>query len=77
MKEPDLTVRFAGHTFRNPVTVASGTFGSGIEYSRFVDLSLLGAITTKGVSNEPWEGNPVPRVTETPSDKSDRSHVVL
>ena len=64
---PDLTVQFAGHAFRNPITVASGTFGSGIEYSRYVDLNTLGAITTKGVSDKPWEGNPPPRVTETPS----------
>ena len=64
---PDLGVDFAGHHFRNPVTVASGTFGSGLEYSRFVDLNTLGAVTTKGVSDKPWEGNPTPRVTETPS----------
>ncbi len=63
----DLTVEFAGIKLRNPITTASGTFGSGIEYSRIVDLEKLGAITTKGVSSEPWEGNPVPRVTETPS----------
>ena len=63
----DLTVEFAGYTFRNPITVASGTLGSGMEYSAFVDLEKLGAITTKGVSAEPWEGNPTPRVTETPS----------
>ncbi len=66
-KKPDLGVDFAGRHFRNPVTVASGTFGSGEEYSRFVDLGRLGAITTKGVSAVPWEGNPTPRVTETPS----------
>ena len=65
--KPDTCVDFAGRRFRNPVTVASGTFGSGEEYSRFVDLGRLGAITTKGVSAEPWEGNPTPRVTETPS----------
>ena len=63
----DLSVEFAGNVFRNPITVASGTFGSGIEYSRYIDLEKLGAITTKGVSYEPWEGNPTPRVTETPS----------
>lgn len=63
----DLSVEFAGKQFRNPITVASGTFGSGKEYSRFVDLERLGAITTKGVSDKPWEGNPTPRVTETPS----------
>lgn len=67
MKKPDTAVRIAGIDFRNPVTVASGTFGSGIEYSDFIDLNRLGAITTKGVSDKPWEGNPSPRVTETPS----------
>ncbi len=59
------TVTLAGITFRNPVTTASGTFGSGIEYSEYVDLSRLGAVTTKGVSTVPWEGNPTPRVAET------------
>lgn len=67
MTKPDMSVEFAGKSFRNPVTVASGTFGSGLEYSAFVDLESLGAITTKGVSAVPWEGNPTPRVTETPS----------
>ena len=63
----DLSVSFCGMKFKNPVTCASGTFGSGIEYSEFVDLDRLGAITTKGVSAEAWEGNPTPRVAETPS----------
>lgn len=67
MNKPDLTVELAGLQFRNPVTVASGTFGSGIEYSRLTDIERLGAITTKGVSYEPWEGNPTPRIAETPS----------
>lgn len=67
MKSAELSVDFAGHHFRNPLTVASGTFGSGMEYSRYVDIGRLGAITTKGVSSIPWEGNPTPRVTETPS----------
>ena len=58
-------VTIAGVTFKNPVTTASGTFGSGMEYSEYVDLSRLGAITTKGVSNIPWQGNPTPRVAET------------
>jgi dihydroorotate dehydrogenase (NAD+) catalytic subunit len=58
-------VTLAGITFQNPVTTASGTFGSGMEYSEFVDLSRLGAVTTKGVANVPWEGNPTPRVAET------------
>lgn len=61
----NLSVNIAGVTWKNPVTVASGTFGSGAEYSEFVDLSQLGAVTTKGVANIPWEGNPTPRVAET------------
>ena len=58
-------VNIAGVEFKNPVTTASGTFGSGTEYSEFVDLSLLGAVTTKGVANVPWPGNPTPRIAET------------
>lgn len=57
-------VSIAGVEFKNPITVASGTFGSGMEYSEFVDLSRLGAVTTKGVANVAWEGNPTPRVCE-------------
>ena len=60
-----LAVSFAGITFDNPVTTASGTFGSGMEYSEFVGLDKLGAVTTKGVANVPWQGNPVPRIAET------------
>ena len=59
------SVNIAGVSFKNPVTTASGTFGSGIEYSEFVDLNRLGAVVTKGVANVPWPGNPTPRVTET------------
>lgn len=59
------SVTIAGMTFKNPVTTASGTFGSGMEYSDYVDLSCLGAVTTKGVSSVPWPGNPTPRVAET------------
>lgn len=58
-------VTIAGVEFKNPVMTASGTFGSGMEYSDFVDLGRLGAVVTKGVANVPWEGNPVPRVAET------------
>lgn len=58
-------VNIAGIEFKNPVTVASGTFGSGMEYGEFVDLNLLGAVTTKGVANIPWPGNPTPRVAES------------
>lgn len=62
-----LRVNFAGITFENPITTASGTFGSGMEYSEFVDLKKLGAVTTKGVADHPWEGNATPRVVETSS----------
>ena len=55
----------AGVTLKNPVTTASGTFGSGREYGELIDLNRLGAITVKGVSEEAWRGNPVPRVAET------------
>lgn len=58
-------VTIAGVEFKNPVMTASGTFGSGMEYSDFVDLNELGGVVTKGVANIPWEGNPVPRVAET------------
>ncbi len=58
-------VNIAGVEFKNPVTTASGTFGSGMEYGEFVDLNRLGAVTTKGVANIPWEGNPTPRIAET------------
>ena len=61
----NLEVKLEGRTFKNPVTTASGTFGSGAEYEEFVDLSALGAVTTKGVANVPWEGNPTPRIAET------------
>ena len=60
----DMKVKIAGKEFKNPVTVASGTFGSGREYSKFIELSKLGAVTTKGVSNVAWEGNPTPRIAE-------------
>ena len=57
-------VTLAGVELKNPVMTASGTFGSGSEYSEFVDLNRLGAVTTKGVANVPWPGNPTPRVAE-------------
>ena len=60
----NMNVNIAGVEWKNPVTVASGTFGSGEEFSEFVDLSKLGAVTTKGVANVPWPGNSVPRVAE-------------
>ena len=61
----DMRVNIAGVEWKNPVTVASGTFGSGAEFADFVDLNKLGAVTTKGVANVPWSGNPTPRVAET------------
>jgi len=61
----NLKVKIAGVELNSPVVAASGTFGSGAEYSRFVDLDRLGAITVKGVSHEPWAGNPPPRIAET------------
>jgi dihydroorotate dehydrogenase (NAD+) catalytic subunit len=60
-----MKVNIAGVELANPITVASGTFGSGMEYSEFVDLNKLGAVTTKGVANVPWPGNPTPRIAET------------
>lgn len=60
----DTRVTIAGVEWKNPVTTASGTFGSGAEFCEFVDLNKLGAVTTKGVANVPWEGNPTPRVAE-------------
>ena len=61
----NLAVEIAGVTLKNPVMTASGTFGSGMEYSEFVDLNKLGAVVTKGVASVPWMGNPTPRVAET------------
>jgi dihydroorotate dehydrogenase (NAD+) catalytic subunit len=60
----DTRVNIAGVELKNPVMTASGTFGSGQEYSEFVDLNQLGAVVTKGVANVPWPGNPTPRVAE-------------
>lgn len=67
MLRPSLAVEIAGVTLKNPVMTASGTFGSGMEYADFVELDRLGAVVTKGVAAVPWEGNPTPRVCETPS----------
>lgn len=60
-------VNLAGVELKNPVMVASGTFGSGAEYSEFIDLNRLGAVVTKGVASVPWPGNPAPRIAETAS----------
>jgi len=61
----DLSVNIAGVELKNPIVTASGTFGSGREYSEFIDLNMLGGITVKGVSVTKWKGNPPPRVAET------------
>ncbi|HIW20961.1 MAG TPA: dihydroorotate dehydrogenase [Candidatus Dorea intestinavium] len=61
----NMKVKIAGVELKNPVMTASGTFGSGEEYSEFVDLNKLGAVVTKGVANVPWPGNPTPRIAET------------
>ena len=61
----NMKVNLAGVTLNNPVMTASGTFGSGEEYSELVDLNRLGAVVTKGVANIPWAGNPTPRIAET------------
>lgn len=61
----NMKVNIAGVELKNPVMTASGTFGSGMEYSEFVDLNRLGAVVTKGVANVPWPGNPTPRIAET------------
>lgn len=61
----NMKINIAGVEWKNPVTVASGTFGSGAEFAEYVDLNRLGAVTTKGVANVPWPGNPTPRVAET------------
>ena len=63
----DTKVTIAGVEFKNPVMTASGTFGSGAEYSEFVDLNRLGGVVTKGVANVSWPGNPTPRIVETAS----------
>lgn len=63
----NLSVNLGGLTMKNPVTTASGTFAAGMEYSDFVDVSALGAVTTKGVSLNGWEGNASPRIAEVPS----------
>ncbi len=63
----DTKVTLAGVELKNPVMTASGTFGSGAEYSEFYDLGALGAVVTKGVANVPWPGNPTPRIAETKS----------
>ena len=63
----NLAVNLGGLAMKNPVTTASGTFAAGMEYSDFVDVSALGAVTTKGVSLNGWEGNASPRIAEVPS----------
>ncbi|MBQ9068003.1 MAG: dihydroorotate dehydrogenase [Eggerthellaceae bacterium] len=67
MSDVSMSVNLGGLSMKNPVTVASGTFAAGREYSDFFDVSLLGAVTTKGVSLKGWEGNDSPRIAETAS----------
>lgn len=67
MAQVNMTVNLGGLRMKNPVTVASGTFGAGQEYNDFVPVDELGAVTTKGVSLHGWEGNASPRIAETPS----------
>jgi len=64
--KPDMTVKFAGLTLRNPIMTASGTFGYGQEFAEYVDLEKIGAFVTKGLSLRPRAGNPTPRIVETP-----------
>lgn len=65
MNKINTQVNIAGVIMKNPVTTASGTFGSGREYSDFIDLNQLGAVTVKGVASSPWNGNDSPRIAET------------
>ena len=58
----NMQVKIGGVELKNPVMTASGTFGSGAEYSEFVDLNKLGAVVSKGVADVPWTGNPTPRI---------------
>ena len=64
--QPDLNIRIGSLSFKNPVMTASGTFGYGSEFESFFDPGILGAIVVKGLSLEPREGNPPPRIAETP-----------
>ena len=68
-----LEVNVAGIRMKTPVMVASGTFGYGSEYVDFVDLNQLGAIVVKGITSEPWPGNPMQRIIETPSGDAERN----
>src|SRR5512144_3040033 len=67
LNRPDLSVDFAGIRLENPVLTASGTFGYGEEFAEFVDLNRLGGVIVKGISLKPIQGNPPPRIWETPS----------
>ena len=62
MNAIDMSVNLAGIAMKNPITVASGTFAAGREFSDIFDISSLGAVTTKGVSSKPWEGNASPQI---------------
>jgi dihydroorotate dehydrogenase (NAD+) catalytic subunit len=67
MASVDMSVNLGGIALKNPITTASGTFGNGRQFEGFYDVSQLGGITCKGVSAEPWEGNPAPRLAKLPS----------
>ena len=66
MGKVSMAVDFAGIKLKNPINTAAGTFGQGWQFTNFMDVSELGAITTKGCAAEPWPGNPKPRMTEVP-----------
>ena len=66
MREPDLSIEIAGIRLKNPVIAASGTFGYGEEFSSLIDIDSLGGIVVKGISLKAREGNPPPRIVETP-----------
>ncbi|MEG0756258.1 MAG: dihydroorotate dehydrogenase, partial [Oscillospiraceae bacterium] len=66
MPNIDQSVTLAGVTFKNPILVASGTFGFGAEYGEFYDISQLGGICCKGLTPQRRDGNPPPRIAETP-----------
>lgn len=67
MASVNTKINFLGKEFKNPIITASGTFGSGAEYSELIDLNKLGGLTTKGVADKPWPGNPTPRICEVRS----------
>ena len=67
MQKPNLAVEICGIELKNPIIAASGTFGFGLDFSQYIDLEKIGAITMTGITLEPRDGNPPPRIAETPS----------